>query len=151
MFSTEILRELLVDNSEDSSDRPVSMVFPYDMNKACQTKVNQLKQVLGIDGTNFQTALARVPPLQQDQPEYQCKLVFQVWKESTPSPTYGVLRSALDKYSVFNGRNLLVSVYICGCPVLHLFFSKIGHLGYRVLAPLLPQCRVTSFVYSKFQ
>ena len=38
-----------------------------------------------------------------------CKLVFQVWKENTQSPTYGALRSALDKYSVFCGRNPLVS------------------------------------------
>ena len=120
-FSTEILRELLVDKSEDSSDQPVST---YDMSKACRTKVNQLKQVLGIDNTNFQAALARAPPFQRDQPEYQCKLVFQVWKESTQSPTYGALTLALDKYSVFNGRNILVSVRICGCLVLHLFILK---------------------------
>ena len=116
-FSTEMLRELLVDKSEDSSDQPVSKAFPYEMNKACQTKVNQLKQVLGIDSTKFLAALARAPPFQRDQPEYQCKLLFQVWKENTQSPTYRALRSALDKYSVFSGRNLLVSEYICGCSV----------------------------------
>ena len=35
--------------------------------------------------------------------------LVQVWKESTQSPTYRALRSVLDKYSVFNGRNILVS------------------------------------------
>jgi len=48
--------------------------------------------------------------------EYQCKQVFQVWKESTQTPTYRSLRSVLDKYSVFCGRNPLVSV-LCVCPV----------------------------------
>ena len=33
----------------------------------------------------FQAALARAPPFQRDHPEYQCKLVFQVWKENTQS------------------------------------------------------------------
>ena len=107
-FSLEILREL-VDKSENSSDQPVSKAFPYGMKKACRTMVNQLKQALGIDSTQFQAALARVPPFQRDHPEYQCKLVFQVWKENTQSPTYRALRSALDNYSVFCGRNPLVS------------------------------------------
>ena len=69
----------------------------------------QIKQALCVNGAKFRAALARAPPFQRDQPEYQCKLVFQVWKENTQSPTYGALRSALDKYSVFCGRNPLVS------------------------------------------
>ena len=87
-------------------DLPEYQVFPIKLNK---TKMDLLKQVIGVNSTKFQAALARAPPFQRDQPEYQCKLVFQVWKESTQSPTYGALRSALDKYSVFCGRNPLVS------------------------------------------
>ena len=56
----------------------------------------------------FQAALVRAPPFQRDQPEYQYKLVFQVWKENTQSSTYRALRSALYKYSVLCGRNPLV-------------------------------------------
>ena len=112
-LSEEMRRELVAE-SENNSDKLVSEA---KVGKISYTKVNQLKQVLGIDSTKFLAALARAPPFQRDQPEYQCKLVFQVWKESTQSPTYGALRSALDKYSVFNGRNLLVSGCICGCPV----------------------------------
>ena len=70
------------------------------MSKTGLTKVNQLKRVFSIDSIK----------LQRDQPDYQCKQVFQVWKESTRTPTYRSLRSALDKYSVFCGRNPLVSV-----------------------------------------
>ena len=120
-FSSEILREL-VDKSENSSDQPVSKPFPYGMKKACRTMVNQLKQALGIDSTKFQAALAGVPPFQRDQPEYQCELVFQVWNENTQSPTYRALRSALDNYSVFCGRNPLVScvhiVFVLFCILL---------------------------------
>ena len=107
-FSADVLREL-VDKSENSPAKLVSKACLNKVSKTSHKKVNQLKQALGIDSTKFQAALARAPPFQRDQPEYQCKLVFQVWKESTQSPTYGALRSALDKYSVFCGRNPLVS------------------------------------------
>ena len=83
--------------------------FPTDMSKSSHMKVDHLKQALSINNAKFQAALASAPPFQQDQPEYQCKLLFQVWKENTQSPTYGTLRSGLDKYSVFCGRNPLVS------------------------------------------
>ena len=102
-FSADTLREL---NTE--SDKLVPKAFPDEVSKTSHTKLDQLKQALGIDSTKFQAALARAPPFQRDQPEYQCKLVFHVWKESTQSPTYGALRSALDKHSVFCGRNPLV-------------------------------------------
>ena len=107
-FSDEILRKLFAE-SENSPDKRASEVFPIELNK---TKMDLLKQALSVNSAKFQAALARVPPFQRDQPEYQCKLVFQVWKENTQSPTYRALRSALDKYSVFCGRNPLVS---CEC------------------------------------
>ena len=117
-FSADVLRELFAE-FENSSDKLVSETFPNKVSKTSYKKVNQLKQALGIDSTKFQAALARAPPFQRDQPEYQCKLVFQVWKENTQSPTYGALRSALDKCSVFCGRNPLVSCvdFECVCPV----------------------------------
>ena len=106
-FSTKTLNEL---NTE--SNKLVPKAFPDEVSKTSHKKVNQLNQALGVDSTKFQAALARAPPFQRDQPEYQCKLVFQVWKENTQSPTYGALRSALDKYSVFCGRNPLVSLCV---------------------------------------
>ena len=107
-FSADVLRELFAE-FENSSDKLVSDSFLNKVSKNSSLKVNQLKQALSIDSAKFRAALARAPPFQRDQPEYQCKVVFQVWKESTQSPTYGALRSALDKYSVFCGRNPLVS------------------------------------------
>ena len=86
-FSAEILREL-VNKSENNSDKHVPEAFLNTASKTFHAKMDQCKR---------------------DLPEYQCKLVFQMWKESTQSPTYGALRSALDKYSVFCGRNPLVS------------------------------------------
>ena len=103
-FSAETLSEL---NTE--SDKLVPKAFPEEVSKNSHTKLDQLKQALSVDSTRFQAALARAPPFLRDQPEYQCKMVFQVWKENTQSPTYRALRSALDKYSVFCGRNPLVS------------------------------------------
>ena len=96
-FSVETLRLLF---AEQNSNKVVSDTFLDAVSKTAQMKVDQLKQVFSIDNIK----------LQRDQPEYQCKQVFQVWKESTQSPTYRSLRSALDKYSVFCGRNPLVSV-----------------------------------------
>ena len=106
-FSAETLREL---NTE--SDKLVPKAFPDGVSKNSHTKLDQLKQVLCIDSTKIRAALARAPSFQRDHPEYQCKLMIQVWKENTQSPTYGALKSALDKYSVFCGRNPLVS---CEC------------------------------------
>ena len=127
-FNAETLRELV----ENSSNQLVSEAFPNEAsNKTFHTKVNRLKQVLDINSTKFQAALARAPPFQRDQPEYQCKLVFQVWKENTQSPTYGALRSALDKYSVFCGRNPLVSCEFVQVHTMHYHHtSGIGHSDY---------------------
>ena len=110
-FSGEMLRELVA-VSEESKNKLVSEAFVNEIGKSSHRKMDQLKRALGIYSTKFEAALARAPPFQRDHPEYQCMLVFQVWKESTQNPTYRALRSALDKYSVFNGRNLLVSVCI---------------------------------------
>ena len=107
-FDAEILRELLTE-SENHSDKLVSEAFPNVVSKTAHTKLDQLKQALCTNDAKFQAALASAPPFQRDQLEYQCKLVFQVWKESTQSPTYSTLRSALDKYSVFCDRRPLVS------------------------------------------
>ena len=93
-FSVEMLRVLF---AEENSKEIVSGTFMDVVNKSAHTKVDKLREVVSIDTAQ----------LQQDQPEYQYKQVFQLWKES---PTYGSLRSALDKYSVFCGRNPLVSL-----------------------------------------
>jgi len=100
-FSVEMLRVLF---AEDNSEEIASEAFLDVVSRTAHTKVDQLKRVFSIDSIK----------LQPDQPEYQCKQVFQVWKESTQTPTYRSLRSALDKYSVFCGRNPLVSV-LCVC------------------------------------
>ena len=99
--------------SEKNSDRVISEAFLDEVSATSCTKVDQLKCVLSINSAKLRAALARAPPFQCDQPEYQCKLVFQMWKESTKNPTYGSLRSALDEYSVFCGKNPLVSVCVC--------------------------------------
>ena len=95
--------------TESNLNKVVSEEFLDGLSKTSGIKADQLKQVLGIKDAKLQAVSARAQSIQQDLPEYQCKLVFQVWKESTQSPTYGALRSALDKYSVFCGRNPLVS------------------------------------------
>ena len=140
-LSGKILRELIA-VSENGSDKLVSEAFVDGVGKISHRKVDQLKQALGIDIAKLQAALVRAPPFQRDQPEYQCKLVFQVWKESTQCSTYGALRSALDKYSVFNGRNILVSVRICGCPVCaelcniqSFALNCMGYLNHGLLKP----------------
>ena len=101
--------------SEENSNQVISETFLEEVSATSYTKVDQLKHVLSINCAKLRAALGRAPPFQRDQPEYQCKLVFQVWKESTQNPTYGSLRSALDKYSVFCGRNPMVSVLCVSC------------------------------------
>ena len=110
-FSAEILTKFFAE-FVNNSDKLLSESFLNKLSKTSHKKVDQLKQALSFNSAKFQAALARAPPFLRDHPEYQCKLVFQVWKMNTQSPTYRALRSALDKYSVFCGRNPLVS---CEC------------------------------------
>ena len=79
------------------------------MSKLACTMADQLKQAsIQTVSSSTETSLH----------EYQCQQVFRVWKENTQTPTYRALRSALDKYSVFCGRNPLVSVLgVCVCSV----------------------------------
>ena len=107
--------------SEENSDGVISEAFLDEVSATSCTKVDQLKHVLSINSAKLRAALARAPPFLRDQPEYQCKLVFKMWKESAQNPTYGSLRSALDKYSVFCGRNPLVSV-LCVCSAVSFVF-----------------------------
>ena len=90
-FCVGMLRVLF---AEQNSDKLVSDEF---LSKTTLTKFDHLKQLFSTDSIM----------LQQDQPEYRWD---QVWKENTQTPTYRALRSALDKYSVFCGRNPLVRV-----------------------------------------
>ena len=101
-FSVEMLRVLF---AEENSEEIVSETFFDVVSKTAHTKVDHLKQLFSIDCIK----------LQRVQPGYPCKQVFLVWKENTQTPTYRALRSALDKYSVFCGRNPLVSVCVCVC------------------------------------
>ena len=98
-FSLEMLRVLF---AEENSEEIVPETFFDVVSKTAHTKVDHLKQLFSIDSIK----------LQRDQPGYQCKQVFLEWKENTQTPTYRALRSALDKYSVFCGRNPLVSVCV---------------------------------------
>ena len=101
-FSLEMLKVLF---AEENSEEIVPETFFDVVSKTANTKVDHLKQLFSIDSVK----------LQRDQPGYQCKQVFLVWKENTQTPTYRALRSALDKYSVFCGRNPLVSVCVSVC------------------------------------
>ena len=116
--------------SEENSNQVISEAFLDEVSATSYTKVDQLKCALSVNSAKLRAALARAPPFQRDQPEYHCKLVFQVWKESTQKPSYRSLRSALDKYSIFCGRNPLVSVLgvsCCLCPASqeHLLWQSI--------------------------
>ena len=111
--------------SEEYSNKVISEAFMDEVNTS-YTKVDQLRQVLSINSTKLRAALGGVPPSQQDQPEYQCKLIFQLWMDGTQNPTYGALRSVLKRYSVLCGRNPRVSVlcvdvwvFCCLCLCMH--------------------------------
>ena len=120
--------------TESNLNKVVSEEFLDGVSKTSGIKVHQLKQVLGIKDAKLQAVPARAQSTQQDLPEYQCKLMFQVWKENTQRPTYGALRSALDKYSVFCGRNPLVSCSIMWVCFVCVNFTSIHSVGLAITA-----------------
>lgn len=104
-FSKEIVSELF---SEANCNVQLPDIFLCDASKSVQLENNEmlqkcLRSILPLKHHD----LAGIMCDKQDK-DYPIHHVLYTWKESHPNPTYSALREALDKYSVFVGRNPLV-------------------------------------------
>ena len=105
LLSTDILKELF----EESNDKKeLDVRFLKQLGEAMQDQVNELQQILHVKAKALRAAVHSSPPSVRDDPAHHCYLVLKIWKEQGHR-SYGDLRSALSKFSVFCGRNPLVS------------------------------------------
>ena len=87
--------------------------FLHDCARAISQYISmvQLKEVLLMPEKESELIghIEQRPDQYSKDPAYQCFSVLRTWEDSEKNPTYKRLREALDMYSVFRGRNPLVS------------------------------------------
>ena len=108
-FNATLLAEVFKD---ETSGKEVSDIFHLNAGKAAHSKMCILMKILEHNPSELQAAIAIATASQtyQNDPMHHCYLLFRTWALSSPSRTYQALRSALDRFSVFRGRNPLVSI-----------------------------------------
>ena len=81
----------------------------YDCAKVAHPKLDELKKILLLPQHDAEYATAVEERRDQfcNSPTHKCFHVFKTWKKFTENPTYNGLREAMDKYSIFRGRNPL--------------------------------------------
>ena len=111
-FNRAILSRLF---NKDNAQKEAPDDFLMDMAKAGHTSMDDFKTILNYNESELQVAIGQLVPPYQSSSIHHCYLLFRTWKECSghPGNTYNGLREALDEYSVFCGRNPLVSQYVC--------------------------------------
>ena len=113
-FNSTLLAEMF---KTENSDKEVPDIFHLDAGKAAHSKMHILVKILEHNPRELQAAIAIAAESKtyKDDPMHNCFLLFRTWALCSPSRTYQALRSALDRFSVFCGRNPLVSVLCILC------------------------------------
>ena len=108
-FNPALLAELF-DKENSKEDIPVR--FLSEIGETTYPKKDEFGNVLKVP---LRSPQAIADPICRDNPAHISALMFRAWKASNPTSTYQALRSALDRFSVFCGRNPLVSVLCILC------------------------------------
>ena len=108
-FTDEIIKTLA---EESNIDKEVSDVLLRDCARIAHPNLAKLKEILLLPehDCEYVTAVKEVPDQYSDDPTHKCFHVFKTWTKFAEDQTYKGLKEALDKYSIFCGRNPLVSV-----------------------------------------
>ena len=128
-LSYELILQLY---DEHTANTEVSDAFLHDCAKTAFQKREQLKSILLLPEheSEFHGALWQCHDQYSDDPIFQCYELFRTWKKFTEEQTYSGLRRVMDKYSIFCGRNPLVSwitttVYPTQTYFIFIFLSRI--------------------------
>ena len=100
---------------KDNTQKEAPDDFLMDMAKAGHTSMDDFKTILKYNESELQVAIGQLVPPYQSSSIHHCFRLFRTWKVCSghPANTYNGLREALDEYSVFCGRNPLVSQCVC--------------------------------------
>ena len=110
-LTLEIINKLL---NEINANLEIPDNFLHDCAKAMSQTLDmiQLKEALVMPEQESELIglIEQHPDQYSKDPTYQCFSVLRTWKKFAKNPTYKGLREALDMYSVFRGRNPMVSL-----------------------------------------
>ena len=98
--------------SESCAEKEVSDNFLHDCAKVAYRRRDLIEKAIILFPEQESELIGEMEQCQDQyskDPIHQCFLIFRTWKKFTPIPTFKGLRETLDKYSVFRGRNPLVS------------------------------------------
>ena len=101
-FGEDIIQDLF---SEQNASKDVTDKFLYQIADKVHLKKELFNELFNPNPTLLQERVSRAPP----GPTHELVRVFQTWRDCSEG-TYQCLREELDKYSVFCGRNPLVSL-----------------------------------------
>ena len=110
-FNLALLAELF---TVENSNKEVPEKFCRDVGKIAHSKVHILREILCHNFNELRITFDKVISSPFNDQMDHCYILFRYWARCSPNPTYQALRSALDKFSVFCGRNPLnplVSIY----------------------------------------
>ena len=121
-LGTSNLRELFKESNHKKEVDPRFLKKLGD-SEAMQDQVSELQETLQVKAKALRDAVRSSPPSVRDDPAHRCYLVLKIWKEQGHH-SYGDLSSALSKFSVFCGRNPLVSCRCKSCNGVYLIVYK---------------------------
>ena len=101
-FGEDVIQDLF---SEQNASKDVTDKFLYQIADKVHQKKELFTELFNPNPTLLQERVSRAPP----GPTHELVRVFQTWRDCSEG-TYQCLREELDKYSVFCGRNPLVSL-----------------------------------------
>ena len=99
-------------SGDDSLDQPIPDSFLLDFASSAYLKQSKLKEILSFNESELAGAVAQCDEQYKADQRHQCFLLLRTWRDSNENTTYNGLRKLLDSFSIFCGRNPLVSYAI---------------------------------------
>ena len=103
----------LLHSDDDHLNQPIPDSFLLDFATSAYLKMSKLKGILPLNESELAGAVAQCDEQYKTDQCHQCFLLLRTWRDSNENTTYDGLRKLLDSFSIFCGRNPLVSDTIC--------------------------------------
>jgi hypothetical protein len=107
-ISDELIHSYLYLDDEELN-ATVSDSFLLDFATTASLKSSKLKEILPHNESELVGAVAQCDEQYKADRRHQCFLLLRTWRDSNENTTYNGLRKLLDSFSIFCGRNPLVS------------------------------------------
>ena len=107
-LSDELIHSHLYRDDEELNTT-VSNSFLLDFATTANIKSLKLKEILPLNESELAGAVAQCDEQYKADRRHQCFLLLRTWRDSNENATYSGLRKLLDSFSIFCGRNPLVS------------------------------------------